>query len=155
VPVAPRPRVIAVGYVRPVYAPALVAWVGGSNWAVGVSVGGAPSIGWFPLGPRDVYCPSYRVSERYVERVNVYNTTIINRTVITNTYRDVYVNRSVTNIRYQNQGYAGAITATSRTTFISSQSVNRNIVRVNERTVVTAGGAPFSPNVAPEQRSFL
>lgn len=35
--------------VRPVYSPALVAWIGGGR----VSVGG--SVGWVPLGPRDVY----------------------------------------------------------------------------------------------------
>ncbi|WP_284616882.1 DUF6600 domain-containing protein [Aquabacterium humicola] len=34
---------------RPVFAPALVAWVGGSHVSVGVN------IGWIPLGPRDVY----------------------------------------------------------------------------------------------------
>ena len=51
VPSPPRPAVVTVAYVRPVYAPALVAWVGG-----------APSgVAWFPLGPRDVYCPSYHV----------------------------------------------------------------------------------------------
>ena len=39
---------------RAKYSPALVAWVGGG---AGVAVGGGPSagIGWFPLGPREVY----------------------------------------------------------------------------------------------------
>ena len=37
--------------VRPVYSPALVAWIGGGR----VSVGIGGSIGWVPLGPRDVY----------------------------------------------------------------------------------------------------
>jgi hypothetical protein len=43
------PRVVAVAYVRPVYAPALVAWVGGPHVAVGVGVGGGVNVGWFPL----------------------------------------------------------------------------------------------------------
>src|SRR5215472_16042669 len=38
----------SAAYVRPVYAPALVAWVGG--------VAGA-DIAWFALGPREVYVP--------------------------------------------------------------------------------------------------
>ena len=54
---------------RPVYAPALVAWVGGPRVSVSVSVGG-PVVGWFPLAPREVYVPSYRVSPRYVREVN-------------------------------------------------------------------------------------
>ena len=37
--------------VRPVYSPALVAWIGGGRVSVGI--GGA--VGWVPLGPRDVY----------------------------------------------------------------------------------------------------
>src|SRR4029079_18322212 len=38
---------------RPVYAPALVAFVG---------VGGA-SVAWFPLGPREVYVPAWRARQ--------------------------------------------------------------------------------------------
>ena len=41
---------------RAVYAPALVAFVGG----VGIGVGG--NVAWFPLGPREVYVPTYQVS---------------------------------------------------------------------------------------------
>ena len=42
--------------VRPVYAPALVVFIGGGPGGFGGNVG------WFPLGPREVYVPSYRVS---------------------------------------------------------------------------------------------
>ena len=51
---------------RPVYAPALVAWYGTPGISVGV---GAP-IGWFPLGPREVYVPAYRHTPRYLQVVN-------------------------------------------------------------------------------------
>lgn len=54
---------------RPVYAPALVAWVGGGSVSVGVQIGG-PAVGWFPLAPREVYVPWYGVSPRYVQSVN-------------------------------------------------------------------------------------
>ena len=46
--------------VRPVYAPALVAWVGGSRGGVSFSIGAGPAVGWFPLGPREPYFPSYQ-----------------------------------------------------------------------------------------------
>ena len=157
VPCPPRPRVVTAVYVRPVYAPALVAWVGGARWGVGVAVGGGPAAGvaWFPLGPRDVYCPSYRVSQRYVERVNISNTTVINRTYVTNVYNTVYVNRTVnvTSIRYQNRDVHGAVTATSRTVFTSAQPVGRNVIRVNEREITSAPIAPLTPSVTPQQRS--
>jgi hypothetical protein len=55
---------------RPVYAPAMVAWVGGKNWSVSVS-GGAPAVGWVPLAPREVYVPTYRHTIVYVQKVNI------------------------------------------------------------------------------------
>ncbi len=58
-----------VRVLRPVYAPALVAWVGGPHVSVSVNIGG-PVVGWFPLAPREVYVPSYRVSPRYAREVN-------------------------------------------------------------------------------------
>jgi hypothetical protein len=156
VPSPPRPVIVTREYVRPVYAPALVAWVGGSHFGIGVAVGGAPSgVAWFPLGPRDVYTPSYHVSERYVERVNVSNTVIVNRTQVTNVYNNVYVNKTVnvTNVTYQNQRANNAVTATSQASFTTAQPVGRNQVRVDAREVASAPVAPMTM-VAPQQRSF-
>ena len=67
---------------RPVYAPALVAWVGGPRANVSISIGGGPAVGWFPLAPREVYVPSYRVSPRYVQNINI--THVTSATVINN-----------------------------------------------------------------------
>ncbi len=153
------PRSVGVAYVRPVYAPALVAWVGGPHFSVGVAVGGGGGVGvaWFPLGPRDVYCPSYHVSERYVQNVNVSNTRIVNQTNITNVYNTVYVNKTVnvTNVTYQNQTAPNAVTATSHQAFTSAQPVGHNMVKVDAREVVSAPVVPLTPAVAPQQRSVL
>lgn len=47
--------------VRPVFSPALVAWVGGSNASVSISIGGpagyAPPSAWVPLAPYQPYVP--------------------------------------------------------------------------------------------------
>lgn len=77
----PGPR-----FVRPCYAPALVAFVGG-GWSVGVSVGGPP-IGWYPLGPDDIYRPWYYGGPRYFQQVNITNIRIVNQTVIQRVDRD-------------------------------------------------------------------
>jgi len=147
----PRP-VVGVAYVRPVYAPALVAWVGGPHFSVGVSVGAGP-VGWFPLGPREVFVPSYHVSERYVTRVNITNTTVTN-VVVHNYYNNVIVNRNVTvtNVTYINRG---AVTATSGKVFVSAQPVGRNIVRVDQRDVERATVVATTPGMAPDHRSVL
>ena len=152
-----RPRaVVGVAYVRPVYAPALVAWIGGPHFAVGVAVGGASSVGWFPLGPREVYVPSYRVSRTYVNNVNISNTTV-NTTVVNNYYNTTVVNNNttVTNVRYVNQQVPGAVTATSTQVLSTSQPVARNVVRVDQRQMASAQVAVRAPAVAPERQAFV
>src|SRR6266852_4520364 len=152
-----RPRaVVGVAYVRPVYAPALVAWIGGPRFAVGVAIGGASSVGWFPLGPREVYVPSYRVSRTYVNNVNISNTTV-NTTVVNNYYNTNVVNNNttVTNVRYVNQGVPGAVTATSTQVLTTSQPVARNVVRADERQMASAQVAVRAPAMAPERQAFV
>jgi hypothetical protein len=113
--------------VRPVYAPALVAFVGG----VGVGVGA--NVAWFPLGPREVYVPSYRVSRGYVNRVNVTNTTV-NVTQVTNVYNTTIVrnNTTINNVTYVNRNVRGGVTAVPQNAFASAQPVSRTAVVVNE-----------------------
>jgi hypothetical protein len=148
---APAP-VVGVVYVRPVYAPALVAWVGGPRFGVGVGA----NVGWFPLGPREVYCPSYPVSRRYVTNINVTNTRV-ETTVVNNYYTNVVVNKqvNVTNVTYVNQRVNGAVTATSGASFTSGQSVSHNAVRVDRREVVSAQVAAGAPAIAPTRQSVV
>jgi len=78
------------------YAPALVAWVGGPHFSVGIGIGGGGGggVGLVPAWPREVYEPSYHVSRTYVTNVNVSNTTV-NNTVVNNYYNNVIVNKNV------------------------------------------------------------
>ena len=56
---------------RPVWAPALVGWIGGSNWSLAFSSGGRrPAQGWYPLSPREHYVPGYRVSQDHLRHIN-------------------------------------------------------------------------------------
>ena len=91
-----------VRVVRPVYAPALVAWVGGPQVSVSVNIGG-PSVGWFPLAPREVFVPSYRVSPRYAQNINI--THVTNITQITNVYNNPQAPR-----QFENRHRPNAIT---------------------------------------------
>ena len=60
---------------RPVYAPALVGFYGGSNFSASFSAGVGPAVGWYPLAPWQRYSPHYTQSAAYVTRVN--NITIV------------------------------------------------------------------------------
>ena len=58
--------------VRPVYAPALVGFVGGGGFGVSSGFGeGFAGVAWFPLGPRDVFVPSYRAAARGTGRTSM------------------------------------------------------------------------------------
>jgi len=126
--------------VRPVYAPALVVFIGGGGGFDG-------NVGWFPLGPREVYVPSYPVSRGYVNRVNVSNTTV-NTTTVTNVYNTTIINNkttNITNVTYVNRNVQGAVTAVPQHSFATAQPVARAAVAVNARQIAAA---PVSARVA-------
>jgi len=135
--------------VRAVYAPALVVFIGSG----GVGFGG--NVGWFPLGPREVYVPSYHVSREYVNRVNISNTTV-NNVTITNVYNTTIVNKNtnITNVTYVNRNVRGAVTAVPQRAFVSAQPVGRAAIVVSARDIASA---PMSSRVAvaPTRESVL
>jgi len=148
-------------YARPVYAPALVAWFGGSNWGVSLGFGGGPGYGWCPLGFGEPFVPWYRGGRGYFQRVNVSNTRITNINNITN----IYVNKGNVPWRYTN---VRGGTAVSAGTIVSGRPVSGAIVRVPENEFRNAGfhGGPTPtrtsmlggnagrPAAIPPQRSF-
>lgn len=150
IPCPPRPAVQNPTYIRPVYAPALVAWIGGPHFGVSVDV----SVGWFPLGPREVFVPSYPVSRNYVTNVNVSNTTV-NTTVVNNYYTNVIVNKTVnvTNVTYINQRVPGAVMATSQQAFASGQPVARNMAHFDNREVASAPVVAMTPPAVPQRQA--
>jgi hypothetical protein len=135
--------------VRAVYAPALVVFIGGGPGGFGGNVG------WFPLGPREVYVPSYHVSETYVNRVNISNTTV-NVTQVTTVYRTTIVNNStnITNVTYANRSVQGAVMVVPQHAFTSAQPVAKARVQVSAQQIASA---PLSGRVAvaPTQQSVL
>jgi len=140
-------------YVRPYYAPALVAWFGG-GWGVGFGFGGG--FGWCPLGFGEPFIPWYGVSRGYFNRVNITNTRITN---ITNIYNRNFQNGRV-NVRngyqahYANMHAPGGFTAVSRNTLVNSLSVSRNNLRVSP-SALSRVSAVHSPGVAPSRASML
>jgi hypothetical protein len=144
----PGPRVVAV---RAVYAPALVAFVGGSNWGVGVSFGGGAGVGWFPLGYNEPYIPPYHTSRNYFTQVNVTNIHVTNVTVINNYYNNRTV---VNNIRYVNRDQPRAFVAVSASAMSSGQSVRRVAVNVPRGDIERVSLVRAAP-VAPVRNSVL
>ncbi|TAL75303.1 MAG: hypothetical protein EPN56_05495 [Rhodanobacter sp.] len=131
-------------FVRPVYAPALVAFVGGGGWSVGIGIGAAP-VGWFPLGPGEIYNPWYHVDRGYYQRVNITNIYVhntYNRTVVINNidrqYNDYRSGRMPPDRRYANRGNAHGFTAMPGKDFASGQRVERDQMRIDPRQLTAA-----------------
>ncbi len=138
--------------VRPVYAPALVAFVGGRGFGVAIGVGGGVGVGWFPLGPREVYVPWYHTSPRYVNNVNITNTRV-SVTQVTNVYNS-YNTTNVTRVTYVNQHVNNATTVVSHDTFVNARPVHQNLVRVDARQIEQAQVVRAAP-VQPVRASVL
>ena len=129
---------------RPVYAPALVGWVGRPGWSVTVAVGGVAAVGWFPLAPREVFVPAYRCSTAYVRNVNV--THVTNVVNITN----------VTPTRYAHRHVERAVTVVPAAAVSGGAPVGRSAVRVRHADLVAdAGGSNAPPaNAGRPPRQF-
>ncbi|OLE12483.1 MAG: hypothetical protein AUG89_07405 [Acidobacteria bacterium 13_1_20CM_4_56_7] len=147
-------------YVRPYYAPALVAWFGGGfGGGFGVGVGFGGGFGWCPLGFGEPFIPWYGVSRGYFNQVNITNTRITNVTNITNIYNNNFSHGRVNvhngyQMRYANMHAPGGFTAVSRHALVNSLSVQRNRIRVapNQLSRVSA---VHSPGVAPTRASII
>jgi hypothetical protein len=124
---------------RPVYAPALVAFVGGSGWQASIGIGSEP-VAWFPLAPHEPFIPSYRVSQTYVQRVNI---TQVNAT-----------NMDVTRITYANRNVAGAVTAVPRDAFVHARPVAAAAAAVPREAIRSAPVVAAAPAV-PQRASRL
>jgi hypothetical protein len=118
---------------RPVYAPALVAFVGGGSggaqWSL--RVGNSPGVAWYPLAPGEAWRPYYRASNVYVRNVN----------------RSYPVQAATTNV-YVNARHAGAVTAVRLEDFNRGRTVSGHWQRVDAGAVLHApvATAPARPD---------
>jgi hypothetical protein len=120
---------------RPVYAPALVAFIGGGsgNWDLSTG-GGRPGVAWFPLAPGEAWQPAYRASPVYISNVN----------------RNIAVQ---SNASYAHQRSAEALTAISAEDFHRGKPVRAGWLRLAANFLTNAQIVPPPP--MPENSGTL
>ncbi|MFI5311991.1 MAG: DUF6600 domain-containing protein [Gemmatimonadales bacterium] len=124
---------------RPWYAPALVVFVDGSHFSVGIGFQA-----WFPLGPREPYFPWYHHGERYLRSVNATNMRGVT---------DIEVILRERNLDHRTYVHRGAgITAVPGAVFRGGEPVGRQAVHVRPEEVGRAGIAAH-PSVRPDERA--
>jgi hypothetical protein len=132
---------------RPIYAPALVGWLG-ERPGVRASISAGPPVGWFPLAPREHFVPGYTHNANYIRRLN-----------------QITSNASIDNPpgRYINK-LPGA-TFVSHQAFVNARPIQSNAIRIDplqasSYPVITAPELPAhefgarrsrSPNSAPSR----
>ncbi|MBS0388160.1 MAG: hypothetical protein JSR15_06730 [Proteobacteria bacterium] len=152
---APGPR----NWHRPVFAPALVAWRGdryprrGPGGAPGAGAGGAPLVGWVPLGYNEIYEPPFHASHAYLRAANLSNTRLGHGDV------DRYIDARARGGNqppprsFANERVPGAYTAVSRDAFVSARSVARNRVTTAPNDAQTPTFSAAGPDLRPQPRS--
>jgi hypothetical protein len=130
-------------FVRPIYSPAFVAFVGGRHFGLGFGFG--QPVAWFPLGFGEPFFPWFRSSRVFVTNINITNTVIRNVNGIHTT--------NVRNVNFVHAHNVNAVTAVSRRTFANGEAVNRASVRVTPEMLRNAQ-VTTRAEVNPTQRSF-
>jgi hypothetical protein len=118
---------------RPIYAPALVAFIGGgstSAWSIPIAAG-RPGVAWFPLGPGEPWQPGFKASAAYVSNVN----------------RNM---ASAASTGYVHQSRPEALTAISSDDFHRGHPVRASWLRVAANALTKAQIVPPPP--MPERR---
>ncbi|TNY26912.1 hypothetical protein BV497_05900 [Fulvimonas soli] len=130
--------------VRPVYAPALVAFVGGGRWSASAGIRHGAPVGWFPLGPGEIYNPWYRASHGYYARVNASNLRwrgnerAREMARIDEHYRYYRAGAVPPNARYANRQAPRGFTAVAGQHFADAQRVQRHLLPVDGRQLGVA-----------------
>ena len=133
---------------RPVWAPALVGWVGGSGWALSITSGG-PVYGWVPLGWGDPYVPWWGRGGCGQRCWTHYNRPFAVPYVANR------AERPHVPATYANDRVPGAVTAVAGATLAAQRPVGTNLVAVPAgapRAPVLAGAPTVRPLRLPETR---
>jgi len=135
---------------RPVYAPALVAFVGGVELGVAIGQQSRAPVGWFPLGPREVYVPPYSNDRDYYRRINqsarVQDQVMEDRWQRAQRHEAIAANQQQT--AFMNRRFATVVPAED---FARSRPVARAALQVAPDRLAAAPVAPVAAPPAPTQ----
>jgi hypothetical protein len=134
---------------RPVYAPALVAFVGGVELGVAIGEQSRTPVGWFPLGPREPYVPPYTADRAYYTRVNAGER--VDRAMLDDRWRRAEHHEAFQEDRQHELMNRRFATVVSAEDFAHSRPVQRVALKVSADKLAAAPVAPVSAPPAPNR----
>jgi hypothetical protein len=141
---------------RPIFAPALVAWVGPRPGRY-TDPRHAPRVGWVPLGYNEVYRPPYHASRNYLQNANASNTHlergVLARALDQERDEDTHDGQRGQH-RYAHQDVPGAVTTVSRDTFVSARPVGRNRLKPDADELRGATLRTGAIDIKPGEHSY-
>jgi hypothetical protein len=135
---------------RSVYAPALVAFVGGTELGIAIGQQSRAPVGWFPLGPREAYVPPYSNDRDYYRRLNA-SAHVQDQVMEENWQRAQRREATPANQQqpvYMNRRFATVVAASD---FAQSRPVARVALQVAPDRLAAAPVAPVAAPPSPTQ----
>src|SRR5258706_6954636 len=130
---------------RPVWAPAVVGFIGGAGFSVSGTARSPPPLGWYPLPPGERYQPWYHVNNTYATRMNHY---VVDR-------RPRWAQGQGDDWRHWNRDRAA--TVVNRDVFVSRRPVQNSVVRVAPEAIRSAPvvtGEAVAQRVLPQRNEL-
>ena len=129
----------------PVYAPALVGFIGDPY--VGIGLAGGPAIGWFPLGWGETYWPSFTDNLAYIRNVNF--GTGANLANIANINGTRWSGDPPAQVAHQTFANRAAATVVPARAFASASSVHSAALHMSSQSLQHAAASTRSPQLTP------
>ena len=128
---------------HPVWAPALVAFLGTPGVGLSYADGPGPAVAWFPLAPGEIYWPSYTGDLDYIRAVNRENVADLSAIRIR---RDGEPPAEIVNGHFANREFASVV---PRPVFVAGQPAATALLTIPDQRLRNAPAIMGSPQIGP------
>ena len=128
---------------HPVWAPAVVAYLGTPGVELSYADGPGPAIAWFPLAPAEIYWPSYTGDLDYIRAINRSNVADMGLIRIS---KDAEPPAEIANAHFANREFASVV---PRPVFVTGQPVAGSLVKIPDERLRDAPAIMGSPKIGP------
>ncbi len=127
----------------PVWAPAVVAFLGTPGVGLSYADGPGPAVAWFPLAPDEIYWPSYTADLDYIRRVNRGTAADLGAIRIRS---DGEPPTEIVNAHFANREFASVV---PRPVFVAGGPVAAALVSIPDERLRNAPAIMGSPQIGP------